>query len=76
MPARGALYVVRGRLGVELGDGQTFELGPGDVLWHEADLPYRWSTRGAETAELLLVHARPQATDGGHGGEPATPPAR
>ena len=64
------LYVVRGRLRVDLGDGQSFELGPGDVLWYEAVLPHRWSPRGTETTELLLVHARPPTTDGGHGSEP------
>ncbi len=70
------LYVVRGGLMVELGDGQRLELDAGDVLWHDATLPHRWSVRGAETLELLLVHARPTAADTGHSPDPGRPTAR
>lgn len=66
------LYVIRGALLVELGDGQSCELGPGDVLWYEGALAHRWTPIGAATTELLCVHARPPAgpADAVHGAEP------
>jgi transcriptional regulator with XRE-family HTH domain len=68
------LYVVRGALLVELGDGQSFELGTGDVLWYEGALAHRWSPVGAAPTELLCVHARPPtgAPDPVHGAEAGT----
>lgn len=64
------LFVVAGALLVELGDGQSFELGAGDVLWYEGTLAHRWSPVGTATVELLCVHARPSAADDPHGREP------
>lgn len=61
------LYVVRGRVRVELGDGQTFDLEAGDVIWYEGDLPHRWSQLGPTTTELLCVHARSAHAAGRHG---------
>lgn len=64
------LYVVRGALRVELGDGQTFDLKARDVLWYEGTVPHRWSQIGDETTELLCTHARPGAAETGHGSDP------
>ena len=64
------LYVVRGALRVELGDGQTFDLEARDVLWYEGSVPHRWTQIGDETTELLCTHARPGATETRHGTEP------
>lgn len=62
------LFVVRGTVLVELGDGHSFELGTGDVLWYEGTLAHRWSRVGDDTIELLCVHARPPTSDLVHGG--------
>lgn len=63
------LYVVRGALRVELGDGQTFDLEARDVLWYEGTVPHRWLQVGDETTEFLCAHARPGPTVTGHGSE-------
>lgn len=60
------LFVVQGGLSVELGDGQSFELGAGDVLWYEGTLAHRWTPLGEVPTELLCVHARPPSADGSH----------
>ncbi|MAT05486.1 MAG: hypothetical protein CL424_10640 [Acidimicrobiaceae bacterium] len=60
------LYVIAGSLLVELGDGQRFELGVGDVLWYEGNLAHRWSPEGDGATELLCVHARPKSAPSGH----------
>lgn len=67
------LFVVRGAVLVELGDGQSFELGAGDVLWYEGALAHRWSPVGDAPMELLCVHARPPSTDGVHAPEAGGP---
>jgi quercetin dioxygenase-like cupin family protein len=68
------LFVVSGAVRVELGDGQSFELGTGDVIWYEGTLPHRWLQLGDATTELLCVHARPPTTEGGHA--PSAEPRR
>jgi quercetin dioxygenase-like cupin family protein len=68
------LFVVSGAVRVELGDGQSFELGTGDVIWYEGALPHRWSQLGDATTELLCVHARPPTIEGGHA--PSAEPRR
>lgn len=61
------LFVVSGAMRVELGDGQSFDLEAGDVLWYEGTLPHRWFQTGDATTELLCVHARPPTGPPGHG---------
>lgn len=53
------LYLLHGRLRVELGPNWAEDLGAGDSLWHDGSIPHRW-TVGSETgASLLLITAQP-----------------
>lgn len=50
------LYVLSGRLGLELGD-REYDLGPGDSAHFDASEPHRLSALGGEDAEIILVAA-------------------
>lgn len=50
------VYVIRGRLVVEFGQGQQAELGPGDALHHDGDVAHRWIHLGEEPTEVLIVN--------------------
>jgi transcriptional regulator with XRE-family HTH domain len=47
-------YMVRGRLGIKIGF-EEFELGPGDSIAFDAQMPHRLWTIGREPAEALWV---------------------
>jgi len=47
-------YVLRGRLGIKIGF-EEFELGPGDSIAFDAQMPHRLWTVGREAAEALWV---------------------
>src|SRR5215470_3452563 len=47
-------YLIRGRLGIKIGF-EEFELGPGDSIAFDAQMPHRLWTIGKEPAEALWV---------------------
>jgi transcriptional regulator with XRE-family HTH domain len=47
-------YMIRGRLGIKIGF-EEFELGPGDSIAFDAQMPHRLWTIGKEPAEALWV---------------------
>jgi transcriptional regulator with XRE-family HTH domain len=47
-------YVIRGQLGIKIGF-EEFELGPGDSIAFDAQMPHRLWTIGKEPAEALWV---------------------
>jgi transcriptional regulator with XRE-family HTH domain len=59
------LHVIEGVLRVELGTGQVEQVGAGDSLWLEGDIPHRWEVGPMVGATLLLVTAHvPGVTHG------------
>jgi transcriptional regulator with XRE-family HTH domain len=59
------LHVIEGVLRVELGTGRVEQVGAGDSLWLEGDIPHRWEVGPTVGATLLLVTAHvPGATHG------------
>jgi quercetin dioxygenase-like cupin family protein len=49
------LYVLRGKVLVELGDGRAERVGSGDALEYPGNVPHRWSAVGRRPVKLLLV---------------------
>ncbi|MFK4548015.1 transcriptional regulator with XRE-family HTH domain [Streptomyces tendae] len=49
------VYVIRGHLRVEFLRGRPVDLGPGDALNHDGDIPHRWGLGSDEPAEVLIV---------------------
>jgi len=49
------LYVLRGRVLVELGDGRAERVGSGDALEYPGIVPHRWSALGTRPVKLLLL---------------------
>ena len=47
-------YMIRGRLGIKIGF-EEFELGPGDSIAFDAQMPHRLWTVGKEPAEAIWV---------------------
>lgn len=54
-PGEVFVHVLRGALAVEFSDGSSTELGAGDSLHHEGEVPHRWVLRGGEPVEALAV---------------------
>ena len=50
------VYVIRGHLRVEFRRGRPVDLGPGDALNHDGDLPHRWGLGSDQPAEVLIVN--------------------
>ncbi|PSM38932.1 XRE family transcriptional regulator [Streptomyces dioscori] len=50
------VYVIRGHLRVEFLRGRPVDLGPGDALNHDGDVPHRWGLGSDEPAEVLIVN--------------------
>jgi quercetin dioxygenase-like cupin family protein len=50
------VYVIRGRLRIEFEHGQRTDLGPGDALHHDGDVPHRWVHLGNAETEVLIVN--------------------
>jgi transcriptional regulator with XRE-family HTH domain len=50
------VYVIRGRLIVEFEQGQRVELGVGDALHHDGEIPHRWVQVGDAPTEVLIVN--------------------
>lgn len=53
------VYVVAGRITVELDGVGSWTIGPGDCLYHPGEARHRWLLAGDEPAHVLLVVARP-----------------
>ena len=49
------VYVLRGRVRVELGDGRAERVRAGDALEYPGMVPHRWSAVGRHPVKLLLV---------------------
>ncbi|MFJ3889889.1 XRE family transcriptional regulator [Streptomyces sp. H23] len=49
------VYVIRGLLRVDFLRGRPVELGPGDALNHDGDVPHRWGLGSDQPAEVLIV---------------------
>ncbi|MCU1360729.1 MAG: family transcriptional regulator [Ilumatobacteraceae bacterium] len=52
------LYLVAGRLAVELEHRPTVMLGPGDCVIHPGSIAHRWQVHGDEPVRLFLVIVR------------------
>jgi len=52
------LYLVSGRLAIELERHPTEHLGPGDCIVHPGDVAHRWSVESEEPVRLFLVIVR------------------
>ena len=55
------LYLVTGRLTVELEHRDSVLLGPGDCLIHPGNIAHRWQVAGDEPVRLFLVIVRNEA---------------
>jgi transcriptional regulator with XRE-family HTH domain len=53
------VYVLAGRLVVELGNGESCPLGPGESAHYPGTVPHRWRLLDEQSARLLLLVARP-----------------
>lgn len=53
------VYVVRGTIAIEFGDGRVVELATGDSLHHDGHVAHRWVLRGEQAAEVLIVVGDP-----------------
>jgi transcriptional regulator with XRE-family HTH domain len=53
------LYLVSGRLAIELEHHPTEHLGPGDCIIHPGDVAHRWIVESDEPVHLFLVIIRP-----------------
>jgi transcriptional regulator with XRE-family HTH domain len=54
-----AVYVVTGRLDVEVEGAGTWRLGPRDMISHNAELRHRWFLVGDEPAHVILAVVHP-----------------
>jgi transcriptional regulator with XRE-family HTH domain len=50
------VYVISGHLRVEFLRGRPVDLGPGDALNHDGDIPHRWGLGSEQPAEVLIVN--------------------
>jgi quercetin dioxygenase-like cupin family protein len=48
--------VIRGQLVVEFEHGRQTELGAGDALHHDGEIPHRWVHVGESPTEVLIVN--------------------
>jgi transcriptional regulator with XRE-family HTH domain len=55
------VYVVRGSLDIEFGDGSRVALDAGDSLHHDGTTPHRWILRGDDEAEAVIVVGDPRS---------------
>lgn len=49
------VYVLGGRIAVELKGAAVEELGPGDCLYYPASIPHRWVVQSEKPARFLVV---------------------
>ena len=49
------IYVVSGKLTVELDGRKPVDLARGDSLYYPATIPHRWFTRGSSPARFLII---------------------
>lgn len=55
------VYVVRGAITIEFGDGTSVALGVGDSLHHDGAVAHRWVLHDAAPAEVVIVVGDPTA---------------
>lgn len=56
------VYVIGGRVAVDLEGSETCELGPGDALSHPGGLRNRWSVVGDDPVRIILVYTGDRET--------------
>lgn len=61
-PGEDVVYVVRGSIMIEFGDGSSVGLEPGDSLHHDGSVAHRWVLRGDGPAEVVIVVGDPTST--------------
>ena len=59
-PGEDFVYVLRGTLVIEFGDGQQAVLAAGDSIHHDGPVAHRWVLHGDDPAEALIVTAIPR----------------
>ena len=57
-PGEEFVHILEGSLFVEFRDGRIRDARRGDSLWYYSNVAHRWSTPGAEGAEVLIVNGR------------------
>ncbi len=58
-PGEDVVYVIRGSIAIEFGDGSLVALGAADSLHHDGATPHRWVLQGDEPAEVVIVVGDP-----------------
>ncbi|MGH2429650.1 MAG: cupin domain-containing protein [Candidatus Limnocylindria bacterium] len=53
------LFLLDGSLTVWVGDGECYQLGPGDALSFPSSLPHRWRNEASEETRLLWINTPP-----------------
>ena len=61
-PGEDFVYVMRGSIAIEFGDGESVVLSAGDSLHHDGAIPHTWVLQGDTTAEVLIVVGDPTAS--------------
>ena len=56
------VYVIDGRISVDLEGSDSWELGPGDALTHPGGLRNRWSVVGQDPVRIILVYTGDRET--------------
>ena len=56
------VYVIDGRISVDLEGSNSWELGPGDALTHPGGLRNRWSVVGQDPVRIILVYTGDRET--------------
>jgi transcriptional regulator with XRE-family HTH domain len=51
------VYLLSGKLAIELGAARAEHLAAGDSIWYPATTPHRWRTVGTDTARILVMSA-------------------
>ena len=49
-------YVLQGNIRMDLNDGYSYEIGPGDLLYYKSNISHSWTNIGDSIAELLVVN--------------------
>lgn len=58
-PGEEFMFVLTGRVGVWLDEGEYYELDPGDALTYPSTLPHRFACLGSSEARLIWVNTPP-----------------
>lgn len=58
------IYVLEGRAAVRVGDGERFEVGPGQLLFFPPTTPHEIVVVGDQAYHALVIYAPPSARGG------------